>query len=258
MEKIKLSFAIVTYNNSKIIHNTINNILRNIPDDYIYKLYIIDNDSKDNTVEIVKQIQGNIEVSELKKNMGFAYGHNTIINNIESKYHFVVNPDITIEDQDQIRKMIEYLENNENVGLLSPLILGEDFSIQYLCKTDPTVFDMFIRRISPNIFKQRQDKYTMKETGYDKIIKLEYATGSFMVFRTDSFKKLKGFDDSFFMYLEDADITRRLNQISTAVFFPHARVIHTWERSAHKSIKYAIITLKSMATYFNKWGWKII
>ncbi|MNF08833.1 hypothetical protein D3C80_2093510 [compost metagenome] len=60
------------------------------------------------------------------------------------------------------------------------------------------------------------------------------------------------------MYLEDADITRRVNQISKAVFFPEARIIHAWERGAHKSVKLAIITIKSMITYFRKWGWKMI
>lgn len=258
MKKIKLSFAIVTYNNSEIICNNINCILKNIPNDYAYEFYIIDNNSNDNTVEILKKIKGNIKIIKLNNNMGFGYAHNTIIDNIDSKYHFVINPDILIEDQDQIRKMIRYLENNEEIGLLSPLILNEDLSVQYLCKTNPTVFDMLIRRLSPSLFKQRQEMYTMKETGYNKIMKLEYATGSFMVFRTEIFKKLKGFDDSFFMYLEDADVTRRVNQISMAVFFPQARVIHAWERSAHKSVKYAIITLKSMFTYFNKWGWKIV
>jgi GT2 family glycosyltransferase len=142
--------------------------------------------------------------------------------------------------------------------MLSPLVLSQDLSIQYLCKKNPTVFDMVIRRISPNIFKKRQDKYIMKESGYNKIIKLDYATGSFMVFRTEIYKELKGFDDSFFMYLEDADITRRVNQISKVEFYPDARVIHAWERKGHKSFKFALITVHSMIVYFNKWGWKFI
>jgi len=44
------------------------------------------------------------------------------------------------------------------------------------------------------------------------------------------------------MYLEDADITRRVNQISKALFYPEARVIHAWERGGHKSLKFAKIT----------------
>jgi len=258
MDRVDLSLAIVTYNNSKIIENTVKSIVESIPCEYSYKLYIIDNDSKDNTLDIVRKIKGNIEVIELGVNKGFGYGHNAILDIVNSKYHFVVNPDIEIENSDQIRKMVEYLDKNQDVGMLSPLILNPDRSIQYLCKTNPTVFDMLIRRISPNFLKKRQDKYVRKETGYNKIIKIDYATGCFMVFRTDIYKQLKGFDENFFMYLEDADITRRVNEISKAIFFPEARVIHAWERSSHKSFKFAMITVKSMIVYFNKWGWKLM
>jgi hypothetical protein len=258
MCQLDLSLAIVTYNNSKIIENTVKSVVENIPSEYSYKLFIIDNGSKDNTVELLKTVRGNIEIIELGVNNGFGFGHNAILDILNSKYHFVVNPDIFIENLEQIKKMVDFLDENPDVGLLSPLILSPDFSIQYLCKTNPTVFDMFIRRVSPNLFKQKQDKYIMKETGYNKIMRLDYATGSFMVFKTDIYKLLKGFDETFFMYLEDADITRRVNKISKAIFYPEARVIHAWERSGHKSLKFAKITVQSMFIYFNKWGWKLI
>lgn len=258
IQQLDISLAIVTYNNSRIIKNTVKSIVKNIPSEYTYKLYIIDNDSSDNTIEIVKSLDGNIEIIELGVNKGFGYGHNAILEKIDSKYHFVVNPDITIENQEHIRKMIKFLDKNRDAGMLSPLILSPDSSIQYLCKTNPTVFDMMIRRISPKFLPKRQDKYVMKETGYDKVMTIDYATGSFMVFRTEIYKKLNGFDDDFFMYLEDADITRRVNQISKAIFYPEARVIHAWERSGHKSFKFAKITVQSMIIYFNKWGWKFI
>lgn len=256
-EQLYLSLAIVTYNNSNTIEDTVRSIVNNIPDEYRYKLYIIDNNSSDNTVNIVKRIKGNTEVLELGVNKGFSYGHNTILNKINSTYHFVVNPDVIIENKEQIRKMIEFMHLNNDVGMLSPLILNPDLSIQYLCKKNPTVFDMLIRRISPNLFPKRQDKYIMKDAGYNNIMEIEYASGCFMVFRTEIFKKLNGFDDNFFMYLEDADITRRVNQISKTIFYPEARIIHVWERGSHKSVKLAIITIKSMIYYFNKWGWEL-
>lgn len=258
LEQVDLSLAIVTYNNSRIIENTVKSIVSNIPSEFSYKLYIIDNDSTDNTIDIIKGIKGNIEILELGVNYGFGYGHNKILDIINSKYHFVVNPDITIENIDQIRKMVEFLDANIYVGMLSPLILSPISEIQYLCKTNPTIFDMLIRRLSPNLFPKRQDKFVMKQTGYNKTMNIDYASGCFMVFRTGIFKELMGFDEEFFMYLEDADITRRVNQISKTVFYPEARIIHAWERGAHKSMKLAVVTIKSMITYFRKWGWKII
>lgn len=258
MQQLDLSLAIVTYNNADIIENTVKSIIGSIPNEYTYKLYIIDNNSSDKTLEVVNKIEGNIEIIELKENKGFGYGHNAILENIESKYHLVVNPDIMIENSEQIKAIFEFMEENDDIGMISPLIVNPNLTIQYLCKINPTIFDMFIRRLSPNIFTKRQDRYVMKDTGYNKIMKIEYASGCFMFFRTDIFKKLKGFDNKFFMYLEDADITRRVNEISKAIFFPKSRVIHAWERGSHNNLKLALITIKSMITYFRKWGCKVI
>lgn len=93
----------------------------------------------------------------------------------------------------------------------------------------------------------------MKETGYDKPFEVEYATGCFMFFRTEIFKQLKGFDEHIFLYLEDADITRRVNQISKTIFYPYNYVIHDWQRGAHKNLKLMWINVKSAIWYFWKW-----
>ncbi len=251
-----ITMSIVTFNNSNIIKETVNNIVKNIPEEYDYQFYIIDNNSSDDTVNLLSEVSGNIKIIRLKDNKGFGYGHNQVLP-LLSKYHLIINPDIRIKNQNQIRNMIEYMEKNSDVGLLSPLILNPDMSIQYLCKHNPTVFDLFIRRISKRLFSKRQDRFVMKDTKYDKIMRLEFASGSFMLFRSEIFNLVNGFDDAFFMYLEDADITRRVNQISKAIFYPFAEVIHFWERGSHKSIKLAIITVKSMIVYFKKWGLKI-
>lgn len=256
-EQLDLSLAIVTYNNAAIIEKTVKSIIENIPKEKKYRLYIIDNNSSDNTLDIVKNIKGNIEIFDLNVNNGFGFGHNKVLEYLNSKYHLVVNPDITLENQDQINKMLKFMDENPDIGMLSPLIVNTDFSIQYLCKTNPTVLDMLIRRISPNILPNRQDRYVLKDTGYNKTMNIDYASGCFLVFRTKVFQELKGFDEDFFMYLEDADITRRVNEVSKAIFFPDARVVHAWERGGHKSLKLALITIKSMRVYFKKWGWKI-
>ena len=138
------------------------------------------------------------------------------------------------------------------LGLLTPLvnIRTEEYILR---KRNPTVTDLFIRLVFPNSFKKRQDYFTMKETGYDKPFEVEYATGCFMFFRTEIFKKLNGFDENIFLYLEDADITRRVNQISKTIFYPYNYVIHDWQREQHKKLKLMWINVKSAVWYFWKW-----
>lgn len=247
-----ISLSIVTYNNEAIIEKTIEILISHLENKLSYVLYVIDNNSKDDTVKKVQSCNGNIVLIRNNKNLGFGAGHNIILDKIDSKYHIVINPDITIVN-DVISEMYEYMENNKEIGLLTPLVKHPDGDIQYLCKRNPTVTDLFIRLVLPNNFKKRQDYFTMKETGYDKPFEVEYATGCFMFFRTEIFKQLKGFDEHIFLYLEDADITRRVNQISKTIFYPYNYVIHDWQRGAHKNLKLMWINVKSAIWYFWKW-----
>ncbi|MCT3026922.1 glycosyltransferase family 2 protein [Pediococcus parvulus] len=254
-----LSLSIVTFNNEKKIEKLISNLTEILNGNISYKLYIIDNGSTDQTQMLVKKIKKNnknIVFFDKKENLGFGSGHNSIISFLKSSYHIVLNPDIQISSFKEIEKMINYLEKNRNVGLLSPLILNEDGSIQRLYKYNPTIFDLFIRFVSPNFFKKRQEWFYRLDSGYNKIGHIDYASGSFMMFRTSIFKKINGFDERYFMYMEDADITRKVNRISDAVFFPTSAVTHEWQRASHKKIKYILISIESMLKYFNKWGWK--
>jgi GT2 family glycosyltransferase len=247
-----ISLSIVTYNNENIIERTVQSIVSHLENKFNYILYVIDNSSIDNTVQKVESCTGNIVLIRNKKNLGFGAAHNIVLDKIDSKYHIVVNPDITIVNE-VINDMYEYMESNKEIGLLTPLVKHPDGRIQYLCKRNPTVTDLFIRLVLPNHFKKRQDYFTMKESGYDKPFEVEYATGCFMFFRTEIFKILNGFDEHIFLYLEDADITRRVNQISKTIFFPYNYVVHDWQRGAHKKLKLMWINVKSAMWYFGKW-----
>ena len=71
-------------------------------------------------------------------------------------------------------------------------------------------------------------------------------------------KDLQGFDDNFFMYVEDADLCRRVNLVSKLVYFPGASVIHKWEKGSHSNKKLFKYHIESMKYYFKKWGIKWI
>jgi len=153
--------------------------------------------------------------------------------------------------------MNEFMDSYEPIGLLSPMIKYPGGNIQYLCKRNPTFIDLFIRLTLPKFFTKRQHYFEMRESGYDKEFEIEYATGCFMFFRTEIFKKLQGFDEHFFLYLEDADITRRVNEISRTVFYPYNYVLHEWQRGTHKIPKLMWIDVLSAFYYFRKWGFRL-
>ena len=107
-----------------------------------------------------------------------------------------------------------------------------------------------------NKFHKRMDNYEYKDYDYNKIIyDIPYLSGCFMFLRTETLKKVGFFDDDIFMYLEDADLTRRFLEVSRTIYYPKAQVYHHFAKLTHKKLKFKFITIKSAITYFNKWGW---
>ncbi|KUJ58274.1 glycosyltransferase [Chryseobacterium aquaticum] len=250
--------CIVLYNNKKeIVEEAIKSFLNS---DLNLTLYLIDN-SPNNYLSCLKNDERIIYIFN-PSNPGFGAAHNiAILKSIEekSKYHLVLNPDIYFE-KGEIEKMFYFLEDNKDFGQLMPKILSPDNSIQYLCKKNPTFFDLFARRFLPKsiqaFYKKRMDSYQYKNYDYDNIIyDVPYFSGCFMLFRTSSLEKIKGFDEKIFMYIEDADITRRMLQEFRTIYFPKAQVYHHYEKGSYKSFRLMIYNIQGAIIYFNKWGW---
>lgn len=255
----KISFCTVTYNNEDKISHLLKN-LEEVTSKIDAIIYVVDNGSQDNTKKLVKSAMNqfsNIKLIVPEKNAGFGAGNNAVMQYLNSEYHVLVNPDVTINSDSEITKMITYMDKHPNVGLLSPKILNSDGTIQKLFKHNPSVLDMALRFISPKIMKKRQAWFVHDETGYNKVGRIGHASGAFMFFRTSIFKEVHGFDERYFMYMEDADITKKINQVSIAIFYPNAVVDHEWQRNSHKKIRYTLMTIFSMFKYFDKWGWKL-
>ncbi|MDN3019195.1 glycosyltransferase family 2 protein [Paenibacillus sp. BSR1-1] len=250
---LDITISIVTYNSALDIDNALVSIISKIDKRIKYKIFIVDNNSKDNTLLIVSKYKNNVEVIKMNKNVGFGAGHNIVLDRLNSKFHIIVNPDIIINNS-VINDMYDYMDEHFNIGLLTPKVKYPNGDMQYLCKRDPNFFDLFIRLLIPFAFKKRQSRYMMLDKNYDEPFKVPYATGCFMFFRTDVFKEIKGFDERFFLHFEDADITRRVNEKSEVIFYPYNYVIHDWKRESKKKLRLILIMVKSAFMYFKKWG----
>jgi hypothetical protein len=251
----KISISIVTFNNQDIIAETVSRILKYLSK-FSFTLYLIDNDSYDGTRDILESLSNdNIEIILNQENIGFGAAHNLILDKIESKYHVIMNPDIFVENN-IFEQLIEYLEKNNDTALVCPLLKYPDDTVQYLSRREITFVDLFIRRFTPKLFLSRQHYHTMRDNDYSCSFEVEFASGSFMFLRSNIFKRINGFDERFFLYLEDADLTKRINKISKSVFYPQAQVIHLWRRHSYNNYKNLLIHIKSLYHYFKKWGFK--
>lgn len=257
---IDMSVCIVAYRNYEDIKVAVDSLERFAPCTMTKKVYIVDNSCYEDEEPLKTEFTTflskweDVEYVDAKENLGFGKGHNYVMDQLESKYHLIMNPDIVLTE-DSLSKIMIYMEI-EDVGMVVPKLVYENGEMIKAYRRELTVWDMFIRFCCPGMFKKRKAYHTMDEMDYTKPFDVPFAQGSFLVIRTELFQKLGGFDDRFFMYMEDADLCKRVNEVSVVRYFPETKVIHKWEKGSHKSGKLFKVHIKSMCQYFKKWGFR--
>ncbi len=252
MEKGMLSASIVVYGGAEQAVLTINSVLENTKK-YPLSLYVIDNASPDNSYEKLSEIS-DIKLIRMKENVGFGAGHNATLNENLGKYHAVINPDIELDD-DTLSKLVDIMEENDDIAMITPKILGEDGNEQHLPKSNPTFKYLFLGRLSRlgGVFKKIRKEYTREEERLEKLTDIEFCTGCFFLIKSEIFAKIGGFDKRYFMYLEDADLSREVKKYGRVVFEPSVSVRHLWKRESAKKLKFLLLHLSSALKYLKKW-----
>ena len=240
--KKKITGGIVTYNNGETIEKCVRSILE-YTKDCDFQLYVYDNGSKDHTLQILKKNFPKLIIIEGDQNIGFGQGHNQIIKRVHSDYHMIINPDIYLKTN-VIKCMKDYMEENPDVVQLTPEIRNLDGTVQYLPKIDPNFKFVILSKFAP--FRHYRKVYTMENEKIQKPVSVMSCTGCFSMIRTRLLKSIHGFDRRYFMYFEDADLSRRLRQHGRLVYHPGLYVYHAWKRDNMRSIKGARIFLSSM------------
>jgi GT2 family glycosyltransferase len=252
--KTMTTASIVTYKTNpdelkKVLTCAINSIIDTV--------YVVDNSPADE-LKTVSNFSEKIRYIFNGANLGYGKAHNIAIRHAiekEAKYHVVINPDIYF-DEGAIESLSDFMDGNDDVGQVMPKIIYPDGEIQYLCKLLPTPGNLFGRRF---LFAKKSNKinrqYELRDTKYDKLMEIPSLSGCFMFMRIDTLLKTGGFDERYFMYLEDVDLCRRIGKVSKTCFFPLVYVVHEYNKGSYKNkdlLKYHIV---SAIKYFNKWGW---
>ncbi len=220
-------------------------------------LYLIDNSPHDQLAVVAQQF-GAIYI-HLPDNPGFGAAHNVAIRDALTKgaiYHLVLNPDIHFS-ADVIPTLIDYMDQHQAVGLVVPGVHYPDGRQQHLCKLLPSPSDLLMRRFWPALYRRsgRLAQYELHASGYDKMMDVPALSGCFMLIRAAILSDIGGFDERFFMYLEDVDLSRRIGQIARTVYFPYVSIVHDYGKGSYKSMKLLFYHIRSAIQYFNKWGW---
>lgn len=194
------------------------------------------------------------------KNRGYGAGHNIALNKIItfSDFHFILNPDIYFDCQ-TLENLVNRISCDVNIGLLMPKVLYPNGDLQFLCKKLPTPLNLFLRRFPIPLFKGLSDKsnysYELRVTNYDHEMNVPSLSGCFMLLRVSALIKVGFFDERYFMYAEDIDLSRRIHSSFKTLFYPHDEIFHQHEKGSYKNFKMLFLHLSSIVKYFNKWGW---
>ncbi|MCC8172038.1 MAG: glycosyltransferase family 2 protein [Parabacteroides sp.] len=224
----------------------------------VEKIYILDN-SPTQAIGLVLPRSTRIEYVFNNKNLGFGAAHNVGIRKAVaagSRYHVVINPDISFHD-DVISPMVKYMEMHPEVGMMMPCILYPDGRMQYLPKLIPSPLDLLRRKLT--CFKKMHDRfvhrYELRGVSGEQPFDAPVLSGCFSLLNLAVIRETGGYDERFFMYFEDSDLSRRVHEKYKTLYYPSVSVYHRYEGGANKDSRLFRIFVCSAIKYFNKWGW---
>ena len=194
------------------------------------------------------------------RNQGFGHGHNAVLPLLASDAHLVLNPDVELQ-ADTLRAGLATLQRSENIVLASPRVVGGNGEQEFLCKRFPSVLVLLLRGFAPQfvrrLFYRRLAAYEMRDlcTG-DGQVDVAIASGCFMLIRTAALRTVAGFNDDFFLYFEDFDLSLRLAAHGRLVFDPAMRIVHHGGYAARKGRLHRKYFIHSAGKFFNRHGWR--
>ncbi|MEG2404050.1 MAG: glycosyltransferase family 2 protein [Oscillospiraceae bacterium] len=255
---MNISACIVTYNDLDEAQVAAKSIIKNTKQNDL-TLFLVDNASTDGTGEGLQKTDfgENTKVLALPRNLGFGSGHNKVLPLINSRYHAVINPDIQLTD-DALSDICAYMDANPDIAMVTPALRFPDGREQYTAKRKPSLMALLSRQLPLPFLKNIEKHYLMLDEDLSVAKDVQFCSGCFFVIRTEIFCKMGGFDEDYFMYVEDADITQKALKYGRCVYLPSVSVVHAWHRDANKKFHNFFMQIKSMFIYWHKWGFKFI
>lgn len=195
-------------------------------------------------------------------NRGFGVGHNTVLTQLHSDFHLVLNPDVELAD-DALRAGLAALQQHSDIVLLSPRVVGGTGAQEFLCKRYPSALVLLLRGFAPRalrrVFQQRLAHYEMRDLcSGEEAAEVAIASGCFMLLRSAALRAVGGFNETFFLYFEDFDLCLRLASQGRLVFDPAMRIVHHGGYAASKGHLHLRYFIRSGVRFFHRHGWRWI
>lgn len=228
--KKDISIIIVSFNTKDLLHKCLKNLYENIKKiDLSTEIIVVDNDSKDGSVQMIEKCFPEVKIIKNNVNLGFGKANNIAMKYTDSNYYLLLNSDAEIMSLKDIELMHSFLEENKNIGILGPKVLNSNNTIQYSCRKFPSFrfssFHSFLYRLQPtNPFSRY---YMMQNWDHNSVKDVDWVSGCCMFIRAIAIKDIGFFDEAYFMYVEDVDLCLRMwNNGWRISYYPSFKVIH--------------------------------
>lgn len=232
-------------------------------------VYLIDNsEQQELTLVLFTDLQKQLDAQNIELrlvhghgNVGYGCGHNLVLSRLASKYHLMLNPDVRLEKQ-SLASGFSFLENSEDVILVSPFARYANGDKQYLCKRYPSVLTFIVRGFFPSplkiLFAKRLAGFEMHDLSEQQATtNITIVSGCCMLCRTEAFRKVNGFDENYFLYFEDFDLSLRMRKLGKLAYVPTMRIEHAGGHAARKGWTHLKMFARSGLRFFNTHGWRI-
>lgn len=227
--------------------------------DFRLEVFVVDNASKDNSVEVIKKAYPNITLIENKTNVGFGRANNQAMLIAKGDYILLLNTDAFVKP-DTLQKTLKYMIAHPRCGLLGARLLGRDQEQQPSCRYFPTPFNMFAGRVGLNrIFPGIK---LIDDLNWDPSLtaKCDWVPGCYYLLRKNVVKEVGGFDPIYFLYSEEVDHCFAIKKAGwDVVYFADAPVVHIGGESAKSVSRISTVSrqvpylqIESELLYFRK------
>jgi len=253
---VKLAVIIVNYNVKYFLKQCLESVYNSTSLENI-EVYVVDNDSKDGSVEMVVESFPKVKLIANKKNVGFSTANNQAIKETNADYVVLLNPD-TLVQSDSFEKVIKFMDEHPDAGGLGvTMIDGNGKFLPESKRGLPTPEVAFFKIFGFSKIFPKSKKFGKYHLGYldkNETHKIEVLSGAFMAMRMETLDKVGLLDEDFFMYGEDIDLSYRITQGGYEnYYFPGTTIIHYKGESTKKSsVNYVYVFYKAMAIFAKK------
>ncbi len=233
-----LSVIIVNYNVEAFLAQALESV-RRASADLDLEVFVVDNASSDGSVEMVRQRFPEVKLIALEENLGFAKANNIALAQSDARYLMLLNPDCILRE-DTLTTLIQFLEDNPEVGGVGPKLLNRDGTFQKSCRRGmPTPWASFCKLSGISGLFPRSRFFNRYEMGYlspDITTEVEVLVGAAFMIRKEVYDQVGGLNEEYFMFGEDVDWSATIREAGWKLYYvPTTEMIHYKGESTRRS-----------------------